>query len=93
MVAIVAGNGMGLQRSSANILGAIGLQGKSALGRSGETAFVNASNGNLVIQDLDERLIGLGPDAAAADAGIERLRFRSEPFQRLFGLEPHASSH
>ncbi|MFV0673317.1 Ig-like domain repeat protein [Variovorax sp. tm] len=43
-------------------LGQRGVLGSSAQGRNGEQSFVNASNGNLVLQDLDDKLIGRGLD-------------------------------
>jgi len=65
MVAIVGGVGLGLDRSSATVLGKIGQQGQlgdSTFGRYGENVTVNAANGNLIIQRTDEILLGVGPD-------------------------------
>lgn len=60
MTAIVAGSGLGLINTS---LGILGQQGVGAtLGRGGDSVYVNASNGNLVIQRQDEALIGRGLD-------------------------------
>src|SRR5450759_1368000 len=63
MVAIVAGNGLGLNMSS--VLGSAGVLGLSNLGRGSDQAYVNAANGNLVVQARDELLVGRGPDALA----------------------------
>lgn len=66
MVAIVTGSGLGLEKSSAKVFAAAGQQGgqlgDAAFGRYGETVFVNASTGNLMIDRTDEVLIGRGPD-------------------------------
>jgi YD repeat-containing protein len=60
MVAIVAGNGLGLFNASLNSLG--GAVGQGSLGQSGGQALVNAHNGNLILQFTDEQLSGLGRD-------------------------------
>lgn len=64
MTAVVAGNGLGLERSSANLLGSRGQLGSASLGRGNQLVTVNGANGNLVIQTQDEFLVGRGADAA-----------------------------
>ncbi|RZF29098.1 LysM peptidoglycan-binding domain-containing protein [Paraburkholderia sp. UYCP14C] len=64
MVAIVTGNGLGLQSSSALGLGARGEIGNASVGQTGEQVYVNAANGNLVIQDRDQLLLGQGVNSA-----------------------------
>ncbi|HEF5873488.1 TPA: LysM peptidoglycan-binding domain-containing protein, partial [Burkholderia cenocepacia] len=64
MVAIVTGNGLGLQSSSALGLGARGQLGTASFGQAGEQVYVNAANGNLMVQDRDLMLIGRGVDGA-----------------------------
>ncbi|RYF36987.1 MAG: RHS repeat protein, partial [Comamonadaceae bacterium] len=63
MVAIVSGNSLGLELGSLRTLDPGGVFGSAATGRSGEQVYVNAANGNLVIQDRDEVLAGRGDDA------------------------------
>ena len=62
MVAIVAGNGLGLNLTSGLILGSSGVLGSAGLGRGNDRAYVNAATGNLVIQSRDDLLIGRGHD-------------------------------
>lgn len=63
MVGIISGNSLGLQHSSAWVLGSHGLLGQPTVGRSGENLYVNASTGNLIVNRTDEMLFGIGPDA------------------------------
>uniref|UniRef100_UPI000466D10A RHS repeat protein n=1 Tax=Pseudomonas kilonensis TaxID=132476 RepID=UPI000466D10A len=62
MVAIVAGNGLGLFNASVNSLGGSGVGGQGNLGQAGGQVLVNVSNGNMVLRFTDEQLSGLGQD-------------------------------
>jgi len=62
MVAIVSGNSLGLSLTSFATLGQRGVIGTAGQGRSGEQAFVNIATGNLILQDLDDRMQGRGLD-------------------------------
>ncbi|QJD99466.1 DUF3380 domain-containing protein [Massilia forsythiae] len=64
MVAIVGGNGLGLLNGSAALLGQRGMAGKALQGQDGQAVYVNASNGNLVIQRQDDFLAAVGIDIA-----------------------------
>ncbi|KWI79054.1 hypothetical protein WM08_30670 [Burkholderia ubonensis] len=64
MVAIVTGQGLGLQLSSALGLGNSGVLGNASFGQSGERIYVNAANGNLMLQDRDQLLLGRGVNGA-----------------------------
>ena len=60
MVAIVNGQGLGL--NSAGVLGNRAQMGQALQGRNGQNVYVNASSGNLVVQNQDERLLDHGID-------------------------------
>ncbi|KVG05594.1 hypothetical protein WJ24_26845 [Burkholderia vietnamiensis] len=64
MVAIVTGQGLGLQSSSSTALGNRGVLGNAAFGQTGEQVYVNAANGNLMLQDRDQLLLGQGINGA-----------------------------
>jgi YD repeat-containing protein len=94
MVAILTGNGLGLERSSASVLGARGTIGGASHGRAGENVFVNATNGNLILNNRDELLIGRGPDSAINRTynslgqldGDNNDNWRMSAHRRLFAL-------
>jgi len=64
MVAVVTGAGLGLFNASNNVLGTGGVLGQALQGEDGSLAWVNAASGNLVLQDVDTSLSGVGVDLA-----------------------------
>jgi YD repeat-containing protein len=65
MVAIVAGNGLGLLNTSLNTVGAAGVHGQSLIGNESYHAIINVANGNLILQTKDAQLAGRGADLSA----------------------------
>ena len=65
MVAIVAGNGLGVLNTSLNNVGVAGVIGDSVLGHGSGRAILNVANGNLVLQMQDAQLAGRGMDLFA----------------------------
>ena len=59
MTQIFTGEGLGLQGSSVG-LGSYGPKGVAALGQGGESVYVNAANGNLVLRQSDGFLADIG---------------------------------
>lgn len=62
MVAVVAGNGLGLFNTSLNTLGGQGVLGQGGFGQAGGQAWVNAASGNLILQFTDKQFSGQGLD-------------------------------
>src|SRR4051812_33590280 len=100
MVGIVTGQGTGLERSSANVLGLNGQIGSALEGRGGDGVFVNAATGNLVITRQDEVLLGLGPDLALSRTynsqgsigdGDNGDNWRISAYRRIVGAAGSAS--
>ncbi|ODB34900.1 hypothetical protein BB427_18190 [Pseudoalteromonas sp. BMB] len=57
MGAIISGEGLGLFNNTSSLLGQ---HTRTALGQASENVFVNAATGNLVLQNQDEQVKGLG---------------------------------
>jgi YD repeat-containing protein len=100
MVAIGTGMGVGLERSSASLIGPRGQIGSASTGRGGDNAFVNAATGNLVITRQDEFLVGLGPDVAISRTynsqssvgdGDNNDQWRMSPYRQIIGANGAAT--
>jgi len=65
MVAIVSGNGLGLGLTSKSVLGGQGVFGDASVGQGAEGVYVNAANGNVVLQQLQDTLAGQGGDISS----------------------------
>ncbi|OXI15699.1 LysM peptidoglycan-binding domain-containing protein [Burkholderia sp. AU15512] len=88
MVAIVTGQGLGLQSSSSTALGNRGVLGNAAFGQMGEQVYVNAANGNLMLQDRDQLLLGQGINGAVYRAynSLGQLNWREGASRTVDGL-------
>ena len=60
MTSIITGNGLGTFNTSLNLLGNAGPNGNPTLGKLGDKLYVNAADGNLVIQHQDDYLAATG---------------------------------
>lgn len=60
MVALVGGSSVGLSLTSLTTLAQRGVWGQAQQGRNGEAAYVNVVNGNAIVQDRDDQLVGRG---------------------------------
>lgn len=88
MVAIVTGQGLGLQSSSSTALGNRGVLGNAAFGQTGEQVYVNAANGNLMLQDRDQLLLGQGINGVVYRAynSLGQLNWREGASRTVDGL-------
>ncbi|MAM84814.1 MAG: hypothetical protein CL472_09160, partial [Acidobacteria bacterium] len=95
MVAIFTGLGAGFGRGSGSSIGAAGLLGSAALGRSGQGVSVNTVTGNRLIAQRDELLTGRGLDAsisrtynslAELSDGDNGDNWQQSSWRRVFGL-------
>ena len=62
MVAMVSGTGLGLDLTSARVLGGQGIAGDASFGTGGQKVYVNTATGNLVLQQQQDAFVGLGPE-------------------------------
>ncbi|MGN6580431.1 MAG: RHS repeat domain-containing protein [Bordetella sp.] len=60
MVAIVSGNSLGLNLTSAGVLGQKGIFGTATTGTNKEGVYVNAATGNLILDDVDAQFMYAG---------------------------------
>ncbi|WP_159675017.1 hypothetical protein, partial [Andreprevotia sp. IGB-42] len=94
MVAIIGGNGLGLSGSSRELLGQNGVVGSAGTGNGAEAVYVNATTGNLTLQQHDTLLLGSGlqPDllrtynSNGAWDGDNNDQWRIGFYKRISGL-------
>lgn len=60
MTQVFTNDGLGISGSSLGQLGNYGPKGKAELGQGGESVYMNAANGNLVLRQLDGFLASQG---------------------------------
>ncbi|MDF0607232.1 hypothetical protein HZU77_016600, partial [Neisseriaceae bacterium TC5R-5] len=83
MVAIVSGAGLGLTNGSLTQLGALGQFGTAGVGRGNEQVYLNAANGNLVLQQRDEFLKSAGVDLGVLRTYNSQGQTNDNPAWRL----------
>ena len=89
MVALVGGNSLGLNLTSLATLGQRGYWGQALQGRNGEAAYVNVANGNVVLQDRDDQLVGRGLGIASVRTYNSEGDFpNNNPDHWLLGAAP-----
>jgi len=86
MVALVAGNSLGLNLTSLATLGARGVAGNATLGRGTDRVTVNVANGNLILQNQDDALAGPGLWSASQRTYNSQEHLAGD--FRLPGLQP-----
>src|SRR5262245_55907404 len=96
MVSVVAGSGLGLANPTRELGTGAELQGlgQAGQGRAGEQVSVNAATGNLVIQQRDEFVAGIGDDLSLLRTynsqggwdGDNEDRWRIGMYRRVSGL-------
>lgn len=88
MTQTVTGTGLGIQGSSLSQLGSYGPKGAAGLGQGGESVYVNAANGNVVLKQADGFLadVGFGLDLFQSyNSSDGKWRFNVETRLQLDG--------
>jgi len=92
MVALVGGNSLGLSLTSLATLGQRGYWGQALQGRNGEAAYVNVANGNVILQDRDDQLVGRGVGFASVRTYNSEGDFPpNNPDHWLLGASPRTA--
>jgi YD repeat-containing protein len=100
MVSVVVGGGAGVGNTSRELVGGAGELGQAATGRAGERISVNGATGNLVIQNRDEFVVGVGDDisllrtynSSGAWDGDNADNWRIGYYRRVSGLTGTANT-